>query len=261
MRIPKRSPGRAVAAALVLTLTACGPAAPISATSGRAPHGAVLASPLVPGLKNLEAVVAARSAATSVDDVDLTAVAALAVASSTEPALNDTDDLPFPPWWKGECNNGSFRGAKPLGASFRGVQACGPQPGRTDGRLVFFFPGAWGEYEWQCTELVYRFMYLAYGVRPYVGNGDQVVDNYRPEFGGNLEKVRNGSGRLPAPGDILSYVSVHTSIVTAVDVDSSGNGTIRVLEQNAPNDGSATLRVTDFRIANVKNWLHRTSAA
>lgn len=247
---------------LVLTLTACGPAGPISATSGHGARGALVAAPLVPGLKALEQVVAARAQLdTRIDDVDLSGVAATAVAVSDAPVLTDTVDLPFPPWWKGECNRERSRGAYPLGASFRGVQACGPQPGRSDGRLVHFFPGAWGEYEWQCTELVYRFLYLAYGVRPYNGNGDQVVDNYRPEYGGNLVKVRNGSGQLPSPGDVLSYVSVHASIVTAVDVDASGNGTIRVLEQNAPNDGSATLKVTNFRIAGVKNWLHRTSAA
>ena len=131
------------------------------------------------------------------DDVDLAEVAALAVASSTEPALNDTDDLPFPAWWKGECNSGVSRGAKPLGASFRGVPACGPQPGRSDGRLVFFFPGAWGEYEWQCTELVYRFMYLAYGVRPYVGNGDQVVDKPVKVSG----TVQAGSLKAAGAGD------------------------------------------------------------
>lgn len=119
-----------------------------------------------------------------------------------------------------------------------------------------FFPGAWGEYEWQCTELVYRFMYLAYGVVPYNGNGDQVVDNYRPQYGGNLVKVTNGTGSLPSPGDIVSFVSQHTAIVTAVTVDEAGNGTVDILEQNAPNDGHTVLTVSGGRIAKVKNWLH-----
>jgi hypothetical protein len=101
-------------------------------------------------------------------------------------------------------------------------------------------------------------MYLAYGVVPYIGNGDQVVDNYRPVYGGNLVKVTNGSGVMPSPGDVLSYTRMHASIVTRVDVDASGNGTIGVLEQNAPNDGSATLAVRNWRIAEIKNWLHQS---
>ena len=181
-----------------------------------------------------------------------------AAAEAMADALADSADLPLPAWWSGECNADKHRGARPLGASYRGVQACGPQPGKSTGRLVFFFPGAWGEYAFQCTELVYRFLYLAYGVAPYTGNGDQVVDNYKPSYGGNLVKVANGSGALPAPGDVLSYLSVHASIVTRVDVDADGNGVIAVVEQNAPNDGSATLKVSGGRIAGVKNWLHHT---
>jgi hypothetical protein len=254
VRSPKRKPGRAVAAALVLTLTACGSARPTSAPAGRPLGGAFLATP-IPALKTLEAGFA--TAVEPVADLDLAQVSAQAAVFSVDPSVADNYTLPAPDWWKGVCNAGSSRGAKPLGASYRGVLACGPQPGKSDGRLVRFFPGAWGEYEWQCTELVYRFMYLAYGVRPYNGNGDQVVDHYRPEYGGNLVKVTNGSGSLPSPGDILSYLSVHTSIVTAVDVDLTGTGTITVLEQNAPNDGRATLSVTNGRIAGIKNWLHR----
>ena len=99
-------------------------------------------------------------------------------------------------------------------------------------------------------------MYLAYGIVPYNGNGDQVVDNYRPGYGGNMVKVTNGSGELPVPGDILSFLSVHTAIVTGVQVDAEGNGSIDILEQNVPGNGTATLAVKNFRIARVKNWLH-----
>ena len=185
-------------------------------------------------------------------------LATIAESSAIARRIADTADLPQPLWWTGPCNVGRHAGAFALGASFRGVQACGPQPGRTDGRIVSFFPGAWGEQEWQCTELVYRFMYLAYGVVPYNGNGDQVVDHYRPTYGGNLVKVTNGSGELPVAGDVLSYVSIHTSIVTKVAVNLVGDGTIQVLEQNAPNDGHAMLAVSHGRIAGVKNWLHHT---
>jgi hypothetical protein len=226
----------------------------MTASAGRPLGGALLATP-IPALKTIEAAfVPTRE---PVADLDFGLLAGLAAIDSVDPAVADSYDLPTPPWWNGVCDAGNYRGAKPLGASFRGVQACGPQPGKSDGRLVRFYPGAWGHYEYQCTELIFRFMYLAYGVRPYGANGDQVVNNYRPAYGGHLVKVTNGSGELPSPGDILSYVSVHTSIVTRVDVDAQGNGTIGVLEQNAPNDGSATLTVRDFRIAGINNWLHR----
>ena len=74
----------------------------------------------------------------------------------------------------------NYAGAHPLGASYRGVEVCGPRPG-ADGapnRLVRFFPGAWGELEWQCVELSMRYLYLAYGVLPYGANGKDVVANY-----------------------------------------------------------------------------------
>src|SRR5690348_14727713 len=64
-----------------------------------------------------------------------------------------------PSWWDGTCDAGANPGSHPLGASFQGVSACGPGPvqGGHD-RLVRFFPGAWGEYEWECVELAMRYM-------------------------------------------------------------------------------------------------------
>lgn len=210
---------------------------------------------------DVSAVISGLATESQLTPPDLATIAtSSAIARRVAAVAADSADLPQPPWWSGSCNAARHRGAFALGASFRGVQACGPQPGRTDGRIVFFFPGAWGEQEWQCTELVYRFLYLAYGVVPYNGNGDQVVDHYQPAYGGNLTKVTNGSGQLPVAGDVLSYVSMHTSIVTKVDVNLLGDGTIQVLEQNAPNDGHATLAVAHGRISGVKNWLHHTVA-
>jgi hypothetical protein len=191
-------------------------------------------------------------------DIDVAVLDTSAANAGLDAAIRRrTGDLPQPSWWNGVCNANVYRGAKPLGASYRGVQACGPQPGGSQGRLVHFYPGAWGLYEWQCTELVFRYLYLAFGVRPYnAPTGGQLVDNWRPEYGGSFEKVRNGSGAMPAPGDVLSTTATHAAIVTAVDVDAAGNGTITLLEQNAPNNGSSTLKVSGWRIDKVKNWLH-----
>ncbi len=268
-----RLPTRAVAAVAILFLTGCGsladPAASgygIATAVGVATYG----SPRPGALAGSEPPWAldSVSGATDLVIVDLTAEVLAEQAAAAEQARLDaeaaaeavrrrTADLPQPSWWNGVCDSGNYRGARPLGASYRGVQACGPQPGRSQGRLVRFYPGAWGHYEWQCTELVFRFMYLAYGVTPYnAPTGGQVVDNWRPEYGGNFEKVRNGSGALPSPGDIVSTTATHTAIVTGVEVDEQGDGFITVLEQNAPNDGSATWKVNGRRIDKVKNWLH-----
>jgi len=86
---------------------------------------------------------------------------------------------PTPPWWNGVCDVGNNPGSHPIGASYNGVQACGPGPtqGGTD-HLVRFYPGAWGEYEWECVELVMRYLYLVYGIAPYSANGNTVVSDY-----------------------------------------------------------------------------------
>ena len=269
---------RAVAAGMVLVLTACGAGPETSGSAARSvatqPAGLSFAgvastdTDLSVNFFDARAGVAiGRADADRADApggttptspaIDLDVTLDLPAVGSLEYAIRaDQAELPQPSWWSGSCNANRSRGAYPLGASFRGVAACGPQPGKSDGRLVRFFPTAWGEYEWQCTELVYRFMYLAYGFVPYNGNGDQVVDNYRPAYGGSMVKVTNGSGELPVPGDVLSFLSVHAAIVTGVHVDAQGNGSIDILEQNAPGDGSTKLAVNGFRIARVKNWLH-----
>lgn len=176
-------------------------------------------------------------------------------------------DLPSPGWWKGDCNVDNHSGSYALGSSYRGVKACGPL-GRL--RLVYFFPGAWGEYEWQCVELVMRFMYLAYGVRPYSANGKDVVNNFpTSQYQSlNVEKVANGTPqRAPRPGDVISYGSNstygHTSIVSESNVDGNGNGSIRVVEQNYSRSGSRTHEVQNWVVKasdGVSNWLRFNSS-
>jgi hypothetical protein len=112
---------------------------------------------------------------------------------------------------------------------------------------VDFFPGAWGEYEWECVELSMRWLYLEYGVRPYSANGSGVVDNYSRSNGGDLVKVANDGSGAPRAGDVLSmgstYAEGHTAVVTGRDVV-GGTGTISILEQNMNGgDGTNTLEV------------------
>lgn len=206
------------------------------------------------------------------------AVAAVAISLSACLAPTPTGSgslLPAPSWWSGNCDSGNYAGAHPLGASYRGVEVCGPRPG-ADGapnRLVRFFPGAWGELEWQCVELSMRFMYLAYGVSPYGANGKDVVDNYTSASGGGLVRIANGTpGTPPAPGDVISFGATgtsslgHTGVVESSSVDGSGNGTIHILSQNDSPDGWRTVSVRNWSVDGpagglgaVTGWLHKPS--
>lgn len=166
-------------------------------------------------------------------------------------------DLPSPSWWNGDCDVNNFPGSYPLGGSYRGVKACGPL---NTTHLVSFGAGV-SQYEWQCPELSKRYLYLAYGTPPYSANGKDVVNNYP---GSNLEKVQNGtSGKGPIAGDVLSYGPYdtygHTSVVSASNIDSNGNGTITIIEQNWSSSGTRTHNVSNWTVQAsmaVSGWLH-----
>jgi CHAP domain len=206
-------------------------------------------------------------------------IAAVAICASAclppPPPGDNSNPLPAPSWWSGSCDSGNYAGAHPLGASYRGVEVCGPRPG-ADGaanRLVRFFPGAWGELEWQCVELSMRFMYVAYGVSPYGANGIDVVDNYSPADGGGLVRIANGTaGTPPVAGDVLSFGATgssplgHTGVVESTNVDGNGNGSIRILSQNDTPDGWRTISVSNWSVDGpggglgvVAAWLHKPS--
>jgi CHAP domain len=172
-----------------------------------------------------------------------------------------TGDVPS--WWNGSCNSGNHPGSFPLGASYLGMPACGPRPLAGGGdTLVQFFPGAWGEYEWECVELSMRFLYLTYGQAPYGANGNQVVANYP---GTRLVTVWNGTtGQAPVPGDVISSGEDtqygHTAVVSAGGVNASGDGSITVVEQNNSPGGSTTMSVQGWTVQGnpypIKRWLH-----
>jgi len=184
-----------------------------------------------------------------------------------------------PDWWQGgTCDPGDAPGSRSLGASWRGLVACGPGPtqGGTD-HIVSFFPGAWGELEWECVELSMRWMYLAWGVNPYPADGWDLVRNYglssiKAEYNPNgpqLVVVANGTaGAVPQPGDVVSVGRTredgfgHTAVVTANAVDEQGNGTITLIQQNGStgNDGWATYAVDNWIVSDgVTGWLHDPS--
>lgn len=182
-------------------------------------------------------------------------------------APDQVGDLPFPIWWEGDCDAIGFEhatgtAAYPLGAEYRGIKACGPRPFADGGpwRWVNFGDG-YSQIEWQCPEISKRFLYLAYGIPPYLGNGNQVVTNYQGDL---LEKVWNCTpGRAPEPDDVLSYGATstygHTALVAAANVDGAGHGTVQVIEQNSSRSGFSTLAVRDWCVVaytDVIGWLH-----
>ncbi len=202
-----------------------------------------------------------------------------AAASPAPPASDELSaeakpfNLPTPSWWSGTCDNNHYQyyswgyAAFPLGTSYRNVTACGPLPqwGYPD-VLVYFYAGAFPALEWECVELVLRFMYLAYDVAPYSANGGWIVWNYA---GAKMEKVNNGiPGKPPVPGDVLSYCSYctygHSSVVISTNINSAGNGSIVVMEQNWSLGGRTTLPVSNWAVIGdagwVYGWLHPKNA-
>jgi len=176
-----------------------------------------------------------------------------------------TPTLRAPGWWNDDCDKGDNAGYYRLGAVFYGVPACGPRGG---GHVVHFFDGSWGVLEWQCVELSLRWMYLAYGVLPYSGNGKDLVSNYSTTYGGDLTKVYNAPGTIvPRGGDVISLgpssAFGHTMVATRTEVDSNGDGTVYAMEENASSTGATTLELRHYIVQpkygyEVIGWLHST---
>ncbi|MEY2569497.1 MAG: hypothetical protein QOE35_4026 [Actinomycetota bacterium] len=186
-------------------------------------------------------------------------------------------DVGRPSWWDGDCDANHWNsaaasqgwtgaGAHRLGAVYLGVPVCGPRPGGDHAPDVQWTRSGWGHFEWECTELAFRFMAQIYGVTAYGGNGNAVVRNYNTSYGGNLERVNNGtSGKAPLPGDIISFdrsgAAGHVVVVASSSVNSSGNGSVKVLTQNDTADGWRSLTVTGWTVQGFGSytpygWLH-----
>jgi hypothetical protein len=193
-----------------------------------------------------------------------TTVVGAARQGSRQPTSKETgsasplDPLPTPSWWSGQCDSGNFPGSYPLGGSYLGMPACGP----LNTMRPVTFPGGHGEYEWQCTELSKRYLYLAYGILAYGADGREVVSNYH---GTIMQHFHNSvQGAAPHEGDVLSYGTTgagHTSVVTLSSVNSSGNGYVDVVEQNLSELGIKRLNVVNWNVQASPNavtgWLHR----
>src|SRR6266496_2971177 len=164
---------------------------------------------------------------------------------------------PVPKWWNGDtCDSTHFNASGQtahLLTTWNGIQVCGygPTQGGTE-VSVQFTQGGSTEYEWDCTELVKRYLFTVYGALSLGNtNGSQVVDNYTNTYSNLFTKVTNDGSTHIKVGDVLSYSGTdnHTAIVYDTSgLNSSGTGTIKYIEQNANIHGWYTQTVTNWVI-------------
>jgi CHAP domain/Dockerin type I domain len=150
-----------------------------------------------------------------------------------------------PSWWNGQvCDKGHYAQAY-MATSWRGIQVCGPYSGSDTSHPDYFDLNGAGarQFEFQCTDLVARYIFAAYGIHSQVANGWQIVDTYTGLPNTPFHKVTNdGSVHMsPQEGDVLSYAATaanfnagHTAIVTGVNSD----GSINIIQQNVNWNGA-----------------------
>jgi uncharacterized delta-60 repeat protein len=181
-------------------------------------------------------------------------------------------DVGAPSWWSGKCDDTNYYAHttphthSTVLAKWHGVSACGPVGGPD--YAVQFFPGAWGEYEFECVELVMRFLYLEWGIAPWGGNANQIA--YSPHLPNSLVFYPNDGSRGIVPGDIITENAStqnsagHTAVVTGISLNGTGTGTIRILEQKASSSGQRSLNVQNWQVQpdtwawgqTIQGWLH-----
>lgn len=166
-------------------------------------------------------------------------------------------DYDTPSWWTfsdnshQHCDSGNYGNSYSLYTTWSGIEACGP--GTT---ITETFPVGASQYEWQCTELVARYLYLAFGVPSIVADGDQIVSNYASAYPSVFRAIDNTDGSnatnhiWPKVGDVLSYSDVHTAIVAGVTITDAINGdaTLTLTEQNASTTGTITQEFVGWKI-------------
>jgi Putative Ig domain len=212
---------------------------------------------LTVGLAALTAAVA-----TAVIWPDPAAAAEATTAATTEAtAAADTQG--------GSCNAvagayqfGGADGVSPAAWTGAGltVPACGPIP--NDGgpaTPVAPYPGALKTPGYQCVEFSERYLFYRYGVTMGIStDGDQVAEHYAATYPALFMIVKSGTpNRAPVPGDVLSMAKVpgfdgadggHTAVAQASSVNSAGNGTVTIVEENAVPSGVQVLPVSDWNV-------------
>lgn len=172
---------------------------------------------------------------------------------------------PKPPWWNSSTCDDSYYYShtdpqvhSTLITTWNGIDVCGPLPVDGGESIIHqFTTGGSSELEWECAELVKRYLYLSMNTIS-LGNahGYQVVQRYAEYYPDSFIAIPNGGteGLIPKAGDIISYGDNnpynHTAIVTGVTwVDEiNGDATLDILEQNGVADGTTTQNIVDWII-------------
>ena len=162
----------------------------------------------------------------------------------------------------------AFRGAKTLATYYQDasvkVYACGARPSfdgskSGGGPTVLPFAGSSVYYKgYQCIELVARYLKAKYNADPGKANGAQAVDRYAAAYPTKFVKIANGTkAKAPRKGDVLSLSANrsfndvgHTGVVISSSVNSSGNGTVKAMEENWGGIGGAR----GYHTYTVRGW-------
>lgn len=152
------------------------------------------------------------------------------------------------------------------------VPTCGPRPNEGGPQTpVYPYSGAprWTP-GYQCVEFAERYLWDQYGSTAPTGltNGDEIVDHYNAAHPGFFAVDSEGPGEIPVEGDVLSFSNAagfnsrgggHTAVVQSSSVNSAGDGTVTVIEENGSATGESVYRMSGWRIQGwgYAKWLHR----
>lgn len=184
-------------------------------------------------------------------------VSAKATQQTQVPALGNYSS---PTWWQGSTCDKIHYPAAYQAAIWRGIQVCGPYSGSDTSHSDSFSEngaGA-GQYEFQCTDLIARYIWARFGIKSQIADGGQIVDIYTGKVSNSPfnRVLNNGNVHItPVEGDVLSYAATaansghgHTAIVTGTNAD----GSINVIQQNIRWNGSYqpadTLKISGYII-------------
>jgi hypothetical protein len=212
-------------------------------------------------LSNLRSILVAASAVT------LPLVAAVAPASAASAAVTRPGPAAAPHsarvTWPSDWANSSFCGrfgAAYMGTTFNGVAACGQAYGTNSNEQGAISYGGveFDSVGFQCVEVAARYFYYVTGDRPPIkGYGSDyawVLQQAYPQFHLAPAGEYGGTNRYSStitPGAIISMwsssdsVPGHIAVVTSVSVNSSGNGSIGLLEENASGNGAGSISVSN----------------
>jgi hypothetical protein len=163
-------------------------------------------------------------------------------AASKNTRAAATDPYTFTAW-TADCDSNHNPYSPTVKYTWQGLQVCYPDNHNDES---YHEASLNGELEFQCTELVKRFLYVAYGYAPISQtDGSGIVDAYTRAYPALHKIPNNGSVHLvPSAGDVISYgtepASGHTSIVTSSSQNSNGTWNINIIQQNAWTNNNTT---------------------